>query len=61
MKKIHQELNLIPYEGLVEEIDREIEFYENSDHSHDFEKWSNTGAVGALQSLKENIAKLIVR
>ena len=54
-------LDLIPYEDLIEEIDKEIAFYKNSNHQNGFEKWSNGGAVGALESLKNNISKLIVR
>jgi Tfp pilus assembly PilM family ATPase len=49
---------LIPYDSLIEEIDKEITFYENSSHVNDFEKWSDSGAVGALNSLKDNIYKL---
>ena len=49
---------LIPYDSLIEEIDKEITFYENSSHVNDFEKWSDSGAVGALNSFKDNIYKL---
>ena len=60
--KEHPELRLlIPYDDLIKEIDKEIAFYENSSNSNDFEKWCNRGAIGALNSLKDNIGKLIVR